>query len=67
MTSPRFLMELLHVPAGAMPNDSYAEHIPELGAIIRTEPVIRDGRFRPPCTPAAGVDRDLDAADLRVR
>lgn len=65
MTSPHFLMEL-HVPVSAVPNSSYVEHIPQLGAIIRTGPVIMDGWVRPPDAPDIGIDRDLDAADLRV-
>jgi L-alanine-DL-glutamate epimerase-like enolase superfamily enzyme len=57
----------LYVPACAVPNGSYVEHIPQLDAITRTGPVIMDDRVRPPDEPDIGIDRDLDAADdLRV-
>jgi hypothetical protein len=66
VTSPHFLMEL-HVPACAVSNGSHAEHIPQLGAITRTGPVIMDGWVRPADEPDIGTDGDLDPADdLRV-
>lgn len=65
--APHFLMELHASLACAVPNGMYVEHIPQLGAIIRSGLVIRDGWVQPPESPGAGIDWDFDAIDnLRV-
>lgn len=65
--APHFLMELHGSLACAVPNGHYVEHIPQLGAVTRTGPVIENGWLRPPETPGIGIDWDLDALDdLRV-
>ncbi len=65
--APHFLMELHVSLACAVPNGSYVEHIPQLGAVTRTGPLIENGWIRPPETPGIGIDWDLDALDdLRV-
>ncbi|WP_152362478.1 mandelate racemase/muconate lactonizing enzyme family protein [Microlunatus speluncae] len=65
--APHFLMELHVSLACAVPNGRYVEHIPQLGAVTRTGPVIENGWLRPPDAPGIGIDWDPDALDnLRV-
>ncbi|MEZ0076496.1 hypothetical protein [Planotetraspora sp. GP83] len=67
MRSPHFMMEPHVNLACAVPNGRYVEHLPQLGAITGTGPVIMDGWGRPPDAPGIGIEWHLDAAgDLRV-
>nr|WP_189823892.1 mandelate racemase/muconate lactonizing enzyme family protein [Streptomyces finlayi] len=65
--APHFLMELHASLACAVPAGMYVEHIPQLGAITRSELRIEDGCVVPPEAPGLGIEWDEDAIeDLRV-
>lgn len=63
--APHFLMELHVSLAAAVPNGSYVEHIPQLGAITRNPLAIAGGLATPPGAPGIGISWDWDAIDGR--
>jgi hypothetical protein len=54
-----------HFLAAAVPNGRYVEHVPQLGAITRTEMTVENGYAAPPESPGPGIDWDRDAMDDR--
>ena len=60
---PHFLMELHVSLVAAIPNASYVEHIPQLGAITRTEMSIESGRALAPESIGLGIDWNFVAID----
>lgn len=59
--APHFLMELHVSLATAVPNGSYAEHIPQLTAVTHTPTHVQGGYLVAPTTPGLGIDWDDDA------
>ena len=60
---PHFLMELHASLAGAVPNASWIEHIPQLDAITTSRLAIEDGYAVVPTAPGLGIDWDFAAID----
>jgi len=63
---PHFLMELHVSLAGAVPNATWIEHIPQLDAITSSRLVIEDGYALVPTSPGLGIEWDFAAIERRA-
>jgi L-alanine-DL-glutamate epimerase-like enolase superfamily enzyme len=63
---PHFLMELHVSLAGAVPNVTWIEHIPQLDAITTSRLVMEDGYALVPNAPGLGIDWDFAAIERRA-
>jgi L-alanine-DL-glutamate epimerase-like enolase superfamily enzyme len=64
---PHFLMELHVSLAGAVPNATWIEHIPQLDAITTSRLAIEDGYAIVPTTPGLGIDWDFAAIEQHAQ
>ena len=60
---PHFLMELHVSLAGAVPNATWIEYIPQLDAITTSRLAMHDGYALVPAAPGLGIDWDFAAID----
>jgi L-alanine-DL-glutamate epimerase-like enolase superfamily enzyme len=63
---PHFLMELHVSLAGAVPNATWIEHIPQLDAITTSRLVIENGYAVVPTAPGLGIDWDFAAIERQA-
>lgn len=63
---PHFLMELHVSLAGAVPNATWVEYIPQLDAITTSRLVLEHGYALVPKTPGLGIDWDFAAIEERA-
>ena len=64
---PHFLMELHVSLAGAVPNATWIEHIPQLDPITTSRLAIVDGHAIVPTTPGLGIDWDFGAIEQHAQ